>query len=157
MKKKVLLEEEMFGTNQPTAENEGEEARQVTDGDLECSQPKSSRRTPKMKAVKLKPAVAELVAGFSRTPSRSAGTKEKGKREEMAAIVLEKRRVLVAQQFTVPEIEPSTHGEHTLDLRCQLVVQALQEREADDSRRNSVKKHGTLACTAVVIVSVHVC
>ena len=111
-KKPKADNKEMLDTSQRTMGSQGEEAF-FADGDLECSQAKSSRRMPKMKAVMLKPAVADMVAGFSGSPAKRSGTKEKERREELAAAVIEKRRALVARQYTSPSLGASCPRERT--------------------------------------------
>jgi hypothetical protein len=95
-KPKAAGNKEMLDTSQPTTESQGEEVPSA-DGDPQCSQAKSSRNPPKMKAVKLNPVVADMVAGFSGSPAKRSGTKDKERREELAAAVIEKRRALVAR------------------------------------------------------------
>jgi hypothetical protein len=97
-KPKAPSNKEMLEPCQPTTESPSEEAR-LADGDPECSQAKLSRRLPKMKAVKLTPAVADMVVGTSKSPGKRSGTKEKQRRNELVAAVIEKRRALVARQM----------------------------------------------------------
>jgi len=135
-KPKVLGSQEMLDISQPRTESQGEEVR-FAEGDVHCSQAKSSPRTPKMKAVKLKPGVADMVAGFSGSVARRAGMKEKERREELATAVIEKRRALVARQFTSPIIGPSNPGEQTLEAHRQSGGEASQEHHAEDVGRTT--------------------
>ena len=102
-KPKAPSNKDMLDTCQPTTDGDGEEAR-LADGDPECSQGKSSRRMPKMKAVKLTPAAADMVAGSSKSLGKRSGTKEKERREELVAAVIQKRRALVARQMASPNL-----------------------------------------------------
>ena len=95
-KPKAPSNKEMLDTCQPTTESQGDEAL-FADGDPECSQAKSLRRMPKMKAVKLTPAVAGMVVGSLKSHGKRSGTKDKERREELVAAVTEKRRALVAR------------------------------------------------------------
>lgn len=102
-KPKSTCNKEMLDTCHTVTESQGEEAR-LGDGDPECSQAKSSRRMPKMKAVKLTPADADIVVGSSKSPGKRSGTKDKERREELGAAVIEKRRALVARQMASPNL-----------------------------------------------------
>lgn len=118
----------------------------LADADLHCSQPKSSRQNPKMKSVKLKPAVAEMVASFLGTPGGRARTKEKERREELAAAVIEKRRALVARQFTSPNVGAANPAEHSLERVRQSGGEASQERHVQEAGRTSVIDLGISDC-----------
>ena len=95
-KPKSTSNKEMLDTCQIVTESQGEEA-WLGDGEPECSQAKSSRKMLKMKGVKLTPAVADILVGSSKSPGKRSGTKEKERREEILAAVIEKRRALVAR------------------------------------------------------------
>jgi len=143
-KLKVLGSKDMLDISHPTIESQGGELR-FANGDVNCSQAKSSRKTPKMKAVKLKPAVADMVAGFSGSLARRAGTKEKERREELAAAVIEKRRALVARQFTSPIIGPSNPGEQTSEAHRQSGGEASQEHHVEDVGKTTLLDPGMYA------------
>lgn len=111
-KHQAVGNKEMLDTSQPRAESQGEEAR-TGDGDPQCSQAKNARRMPKMKAVKLNPAVADMVAGISGSPAKRSFTKDKERRTELAAAVIEKRRALVARLLTSEILGASGARERT--------------------------------------------
>lgn len=132
---------DMLGTGEPTTESEGEEVR-LPNADVHCSQGKSSRRKQSKKAMKLKPAVAEIVAGISGTPSRTPRTKDKERREELAAAVIEKRRALVAKQFTSPIIGASNPAEQSAERVNPPGGEASQQRPFEDAGRTNVVDPG---------------
>ena len=124
--------DEILGICPPTTESQGEEAR-IADGEPECSQAKASRRMPKMKAAKLTPAVADVIAGSSKSLGKRAGTKEKGKREELVAAVTEKRKALVARQFASPNVGVSNPGVRTSPDPLKSGGESTHERQVNAS------------------------
>lgn len=129
--------DEILGICPPTTESQGEEAR-IPDGDPECSQAKSSRIIPKMKVVKLTPAVADMVGGSSKSPGKRPGTKEKGKRDELVAAMTEKRKALVARQFASPNLGVSNPGVRTPPEPSKSGGESTHERQVNASMGRTV-------------------
>lgn len=131
-KPKAPGNKEMLDTCQPTTESQGEEAR-IADGDPECSQAKSSRRMPKMKAVKLTPTVVDMVVGSLKSPGKRSRTKEKERREELVAAVIEKRRALVARRFKSPNLGVSNPRGRTSEEPSKSGRESAHERHVNAS------------------------
>jgi len=95
---------------------------------------------PKMKAVKVTPAVADILVGSSKSPGKRSGSSHKEHREELVAAVIEKRRALVARQMASPNVgvpgprgrtseEPSKSGRESAQERH---VNAAMGRTCDE-------------------------
>jgi hypothetical protein len=120
-----------LGTGEAGIENDSDEVRLV-DGDLDYHQAIPTSRRPKLKAVKLSPAVAEMVANI----------KDNEKRQVQAVALLQRRKALVARQMTSAAIGTSNHGDSSsLPIRHSN-SQPSEEREVQDGRRTSIGDPG---------------
>lgn len=100
-------------THQALAETQSEEVG-VGGRDSESHQAKLSRMKPKKKAVKLSAAAVDVLAGIPSTLGGSKATaRDKQKREVVAVAILEKRKALVASQFTSATLGASNLAETT--------------------------------------------
>lgn len=131
----------MLGTSEAGNENHSDEVRLV-DGDFDNHQGKLTSRRPKVKAVKLSAAVAEMVAGIPSTIVARAGTKDKEKREVQAATLLQRRKTLVARKMTSAAVGTSNLGKNSSFPVRHSSSQPSEEREVHDGRRTNVLDQG---------------
>lgn len=130
-----------MGTSEAGIENDSDEVR-LADGDLDYHQAIPTSRRPKSKAVKLSPAVAEMVASIPSTSVGRASTKNKEKRQVQVVALLQRRKALVARQMTSAAIGTSNHGDYSsLPIRHSS-SQPSEEREVQDGRRTSIGDPG---------------
>lgn len=131
----------MLGRSEAGNENHSDEVR-LADGDFDYRQGKSTSRRPKVKAVKLSAAVAEMVAGIPSTIVARAGTKDKEKREVQAAALLQRRKAFVARQMTSAAVGTSNLGENSSLPVRHSSGKPSEEREVHDGGRTNVVDQG---------------
>ena len=131
----------MLGTSEARNENHSDEV-PIADGDLDYLKAKSSRTRPKVKAVKLTAAVADMVADIPSTIVGRASAKDKKKQEVQAAALLQKRKALVERQMMSAAIGTSNLGENSSLPVRHSSGQPSEEPEVQDGGKTDVVDPG---------------